>query len=56
VHRNFHETAARQKRRPDTFTAYGTGYVSVNGIRHTCNLAVLPDRLIPDWTDATFER
>ena len=39
----------------NTFTAYGTGYVSVNGIRHTCNLAVLPDRLIPDWTDATFE-
>ena len=39
----------------NTFTAYGTGYVSVNGIRHTCNLAVLPDRLIPDWTNATFE-
>ncbi len=39
----------------NTFTAYGPGYVSVNGIRHTCNLAVLPDRLIPDWTNATFE-
>ncbi len=39
----------------NTFTAYGPGYVSVNGIRHTCNLAVLPDRLIPDWTHATFE-
>ncbi|HRD93637.1 MAG TPA: Mth938-like domain-containing protein [Accumulibacter sp.] len=39
----------------NTFTAYGDGYVSVNGIRHSCNLAVLPERLIPDWTLATFE-
>ncbi|SBT03310.1 conserved hypothetical protein [Candidatus Accumulibacter aalborgensis] len=39
----------------NTFTAYGAGYVSVNGIRHTSNLAVLPERLIPDWTKATFE-
>ncbi len=39
----------------NTFTAYGDGYVSVNGIRHSCNLAVLPERLIPDWTRATFE-
>ena len=38
----------------NTFTAYGEGYVSVNGIRHNCNLAVLPGRLIPDWTQATF--
>lgn len=39
----------------NTFTAYGDGYVSVNGVRHTRNLAVLPDRLLPDWTLATFE-
>ena len=39
----------------NTFTAYGEGYVSVNGIRHNCNLAVLPDRLLPNWTLATFE-
>lgn len=39
----------------NTFTAYGEGYVSVNGIRHNCNLAVLPDRLLPNWTRATFE-
>ena len=39
----------------NTFTAYGAGYVSVNGVRHTGNLAVLPHRLIPDWTQATFE-
>lgn len=39
----------------NTFTAYGEGYVSVNGIRHQCNLAVLPNRLLPNWTEATFE-
>ena len=39
----------------NTFTAYGEGYVSVNGVRHHRNLAVLPDRLLPDWTQATFE-
>jgi uncharacterized protein len=39
----------------NTFTAYGAGYVSVNGIRHTSNLAVLPEQLIPGWTQATFE-
>ncbi len=38
----------------NTFTAYGEGYVSVNGVRHNCNLAVLPDRLLPNWTPATF--
>jgi uncharacterized protein len=39
----------------NTFTAYGEGYVSVNGVRHNCNLAVLPDRLLPNWTRASFE-
>ena len=39
----------------NTFTAYGEGYVSVNGIRHNCNVAVLPDQLIPDWTRADFD-
>ncbi len=39
----------------NTFTAYGEGYVSVNAIRHSSNLVVLPDRLILDWTQATFE-
>jgi uncharacterized protein len=39
----------------NTFTAYGEGYVSVNGIRHNCNIVVLPDRLIPEWTLADFD-
>jgi len=38
----------------NTFTAYGEGYVSVNTVRYTDNLIVLPDQLIPDWTLATF--
>jgi uncharacterized protein len=39
----------------NTFTAYGEGYVSVNAVRHGGNLVVLPDRLITDWTQASFE-
>jgi uncharacterized protein len=39
----------------NTFTAYGEGYVSVNGIRHNCNVAVLPDQLITAWTTADFD-
>ena len=37
------------------FTAYGEGYVSVNAVRHTSNLIVLPNRLVTSWTDARFE-
>lgn len=37
------------------FTAYGEGYVSVNGARHTRNIVVLPDRLLTAWTPARFE-
>jgi uncharacterized protein len=37
-----------------TFTAYGDGYVSVNTTRYSSNLIVLPNRLIPDWTQADF--
>ena len=36
-------------------TAYGEGYVSVNAVRHSDNLVVLPDRLIAGWTQACFE-
>jgi uncharacterized protein len=39
----------------NTFTAYGEGYVSVNAIRYSSNLIVLPDQLIPNWTQASFE-
>ncbi|MEI7612054.1 MAG: Mth938-like domain-containing protein [Betaproteobacteria bacterium] len=39
----------------NVFTAYGDGYVSVNAIRYTSNLIVLPQRLITEWTSASFE-
>ncbi len=39
----------------NTFTGYGEGYVAVNGIHHTRNVAVLPGQLLPDWTSASFE-
>jgi uncharacterized protein len=39
----------------NTFTAYGEDYVSINGTRHHCNMIVLPDRLIPEWTSANFD-
>lgn len=29
-------------------------YVSVNAVRHTRNILVLPDRLVPEWTQADF--
>ncbi len=38
----------------NAFTAYGDGYVSINAVRHTRNVLVLPDRLVPDWTTADF--
>ena len=37
----------------NTVTAYGDDYVSVNAVRHTTNIIVMPDRIIPAWTDST---
>ena len=39
----------------NTFSAYGEGYVSVNTVRYVGNLIVLPERLISDWTPASFD-
>lgn len=39
----------------NTFTAYGDGYVSVNAVRHTGSLVVLPYQLIEGWTTANFD-
>jgi uncharacterized protein len=33
----------------NTFTAYGPGYVAVNGVRHESSLVVLPDRIMENW-------
>lgn len=39
----------------NTFTAYGEGYVAVNGRNFEDNVAVLPAQILPNWTTATFE-
>jgi uncharacterized protein len=55
MHRNFMKLQLAQSEGRNVITAYGEGYVSVNTVRHSSNLVVLPDRLITDWTLATFE-
>ena len=30
-------------------TAYGTGFVEINGQRHSQGLILLPDRVVPSW-------
>jgi len=35
-------------------TAYGAGYVAVNGQRHQASLIVMPDRILP-WAVAAFD-
>lgn len=37
----------------NTVTAYGKDYVSVNAVRHTQNIIVMPDRIIPAWAVST---
>lgn len=39
----------------NVFTASGDDYVSVNAIRHTKNVLVLPDQVIPAWTQGGFD-
>ncbi len=55
MHRKFMKLRIAQPQAQYTFTAYGDGYVSVNTIRHTGNVVVLPERVITDWTQASFE-
>ena len=40
---------SRDSRR-NTFTAYGPGYVAVNGRRYETSLVVMPDRIAEDWS------
>jgi uncharacterized protein len=39
----------------NAFTAYGTGYVEVNGRRYVRSLLVLPDRVVADWGPGRFD-
>jgi uncharacterized protein len=44
-----------QNARRNTVTAYGQGYVAVNGKRYESSLVVLPDRVISDWNVTSVE-
>ena len=44
-----------QNSRRNAFTAYGEGYVAVNGVRYESSLVVLPDRIVEDWSVPTIE-
>ncbi len=39
----------------NAFTDYGDGYVSVNTVRHTRSVIVLPYRLMEGWTAASVD-
>jgi len=36
-------------------TAYGEGYIAINGDRHTKSLLLMPQRLETEWACASFE-
>jgi uncharacterized protein len=55
MHRKFMKLRIAQPLAQYSFTAYGDGYVSINAMRHTGNVVVLPERVIVDWTQAGFE-
>ena len=44
-----------QNARRNAFTAYGQGYVAVNGVRYETSLIVMPDRIAQDWKVPNFE-
>ncbi|MBI3530311.1 MAG: Mth938-like domain-containing protein [Betaproteobacteria bacterium] len=44
-----------QNSRRNAITAYGQGYVAVNGVRHETSLIVMPDRIAEDWKVQNFE-
>jgi uncharacterized protein len=39
----------------NTVTAYGTGFVAVNGTRYERSVVILPHRVVADWRATTFE-
>lgn len=55
VRRNFMKLEIAQTEGQNIVTAYGEDYVSVNAVRHSDNLVILPDRLIERWSEACFE-
>jgi uncharacterized protein len=39
----------------NTVTAYGSGFIEVNQIRHSCPLLIAPDRPVEPWDVAGFD-
>ena len=44
-----------QNARRNAFTAYGQGYVAVNGVRYETSVIVMPDRPVELWKVASLE-
>jgi uncharacterized protein len=44
-----------QNSRRNAFTAYGQGYVAVNGVRYETSLIVMPDSITEDWNVQNLE-
>mgnify|MGYP001312201727 FL=1 len=44
-----------QNARRNAFTAYGQGYVAVNGVRYETSLIVMPDSITEDWNVQNLE-
>jgi uncharacterized protein len=44
-----------QHSRRNAFTAYGNGYVAVNGVRYESSLIVMPDKIVEDWVVSSVE-
>lgn len=44
-----------QNARRNAFTAYGQGYVAVNGVRYETSLIVMPDRIAEAWNVRSIE-
>lgn len=55
MHRNFMKLEPARSDGRNLITAYGEAYVTVNATRYAGNVVVLPDRIIPDWTAASFD-
>jgi uncharacterized protein len=39
----------------NSVTAYGPGYVAINGVRHERSLIILPDKIVADWNVPDLE-
>jgi len=40
----------------NAFTGYGPDYVEINRMQYSCNLIVLPDQIIQNWSVRNFDQ